>query len=212
MANENLHISQSGLDLIKTFEGCVLRVYFDSAKKKTIGVGHLLTEAELSSNAYEHGISLSEAYDLLRHDVIKSENLIKTYIKAPLSQNSFDALCSFVFNVGGAAIAQGGVGKAINSNNFSQVPSEMLKWCHVGSVVNEGLLERRKKEAALFSTPDITIPQPAVVVQNITVPQIDPTPASPTILPTEPAALHDNPIELNVLQSIFSFVLNLFKR
>ena len=70
----------------------------------------------------------------------------------PLNQNQFDALVSFVYNLGAGAFEGSTLLKDLNAHNFAAVPGQLEEWVHAGSQVLPGLVARRKAEARLFTT------------------------------------------------------------
>lgn len=94
-----MKISQNGINLIKKFEGCVLKVYLDPIGVKTIGYGH--TGAEINMCPVGARISQEQADLFLEQDLAKFEANVNKYDSVyHWTQNEFDALCSFAFNVG----------------------------------------------------------------------------------------------------------------
>ena len=90
-----MKISQEGINVIKNFEGCRLKTYADTGGVATIGYGH--TGSDVHSGQC---ISEQEAENLLRKDLERFEKAVNTEVNVSLSQNQFDALVSFAFNVG----------------------------------------------------------------------------------------------------------------
>lgn len=90
-----MRASQNAIDLIKEKEDFSAIPYLCPAKKWTIGFGHVILAGE-----YFTSITQQEAEILLRKDIVIAENCINKAVKVPVSQNQFDALVSFVFNVG----------------------------------------------------------------------------------------------------------------
>lgn len=154
--NDHLKISVRGLEFIMKWEGCVLTPYKDVAGLRTIGVGHLIMPHE----NFPDGVTITKekALDILSRDVQKCENSIKANIKVPLTQNQFDALCSFGFNCGVMVYTKSGVARALAVGQYDQVPTKLLDWskAKVNGIltVMPGLYNRRKAEGELFATPD----------------------------------------------------------
>ena len=67
-----------------------------------------------------------------------------------LNQNQFDALVSWVFNLGPTNLSSSTMLKVVNSRKFSEVPEQIKRWNKVSGVPNEGLMKRRNAEALLF--------------------------------------------------------------
>ena len=140
--------SENGIELIKKFEGFRATPYKDIAGYPTIGYGHLILKGEVFG-----AISSMEADRLLRQDVAdKAEKFVNDLVKVPLTQNEFDALVSFTFNLGGMALKGSTLLKLLNAGQKEKVPGEFLKWDIAGGHPSSSLLQRRQKEAELFET------------------------------------------------------------
>lgn len=158
-----MKISTKGLNhLIKLEGGYKLKMYNDLGAKKghcTIGVGHLIHKGicngvNPSEKIYLNGISVIQAKKLLKVDLKTSEKTINRGVVVQLSQNQFDALVSFVFNVGGPKFRGSTLLKLVNSKQFKKAANEFVKWnkVTVGSkkIVVPGLRNRRIAEKRLF--------------------------------------------------------------
>jgi lysozyme len=152
-------MSANGLRLLKQWEGVVLHVYKDSAGLDTIGVGHLITPVEkktgfinIAGNRvdYARGITESQAMSLLAQDVIPAENAVNAAVKTIITQNQFDALVSFAFNVGCGGFRSSTALKMINTEQFDKVPEWLAKWNKASGEVNDGLIVRRRNEIKLW--------------------------------------------------------------
>ena len=144
------HITDNGLKIIKQFEGFSPKIYLDAAGLETIGYGHLILPHEKST--FKKGISLAEAESLLKRDVQLAENAVARLIKTPLTNNQFDALVSFTFNVGAAALQRSTLRHKINHGEHEGVPAELNKWVYAGGEKLPGLLQRRIMEGHLYSS------------------------------------------------------------
>lgn len=87
--------SQKGLDLIKQSENFSPIPYLCPARQWTVGWGHVILRGEKFTS-----ITKQEGEALLSKDVALTEICINKYVKVPLTQNQFDALVSFIFNIG----------------------------------------------------------------------------------------------------------------
>lgn len=156
--------SQAGLKFISVHEGIRLQPYKDPVGLWTIGIGHLITPPENKTGLinirgqyykWRLGLSDKQVFWLLEQDVEKAEDVINTVVKAPLTQNQFDALVSFVFNVGGGAFINSTLLKKLNAKN-NTVKQEFGKWVkgrvNGKMVALPGLVTRRKEEAKLFGS------------------------------------------------------------
>lgn len=146
---EQRHITQKGIDLIKRLEGCKYTMYWDVANYPTIGVGHRIMPNEM--NKYR-GISLTEEEvdELLKKDVNKFERSVLKWITVPLADCMFDALVSWTFNLGGAALQRSTMRQCINRWEYYPAADEMLKWVYAGGRKRRGLIRRRKIERKVF--------------------------------------------------------------
>lgn len=156
--------SQAGLKFISVHEGIRLQPYKDPIGLWTIGIGHLITPVELKTDLihikgqyyrWKQGLSEKQVFWLLEQDVKKAEDVINTAVKIPLSQNQFDALVSFVFNVGGGAFINSTLLKKLNAKN-NTAKHEFNKWVkgrvNGKMVALPGLVKRRKEETKLFES------------------------------------------------------------
>ena len=71
-------------------------------------------------------------------------------VKCPLSQNQFDALVSWVYNLGPANLQASTLLKVLNAGDYAGVPAQIMRWNKAGGKVLEGLTRRRQAEADLF--------------------------------------------------------------
>lgn len=136
--------SQRGLEFIAELEGCKLEAYLCPAKVWTIGVGHTKGVKEGDKITKEQAISL------LKKDVNIAEKTINKFVLIQLNQNQFDALVSFVFNVGAKAFKHSTLLKFLNANHIPLAAGQFDRWNKVKGKVCKGLINRRKKEKELF--------------------------------------------------------------
>jgi lysozyme len=140
----NMQISQEGLSLFKKFEGCELKAYHCAAGVPTIGYGST------------HGVTMDmeitqeEADKLLMEDVAKFEGSVTRAVKVPLSQNQYDAIVSWTFNLGPSNLSSSTMLRVLNEGEYDEVPSQIRRWNKAGGRVLEGLIRRRDAEALLF--------------------------------------------------------------
>ncbi len=149
-------------------EGDELTPYRDTNGYWTIGIGHLITKDELSSGKiyingtpvrWRNGITQAQCDALLMQDIGWAESAVNALVKVPLTQDRFDALVSFTFNVGAEALRTSTLLLDLNEGHYSQVPMQMKRWVRKadGSIC-EGLVNRRRIEAALWNgNPDGSI-------------------------------------------------------
>ncbi len=136
--------SAAGIALIKEFEGCRLEAYQDSVGVWTIGYGHIKTARKGMV------ITQCQADALLVQDVADHERFIHLYIYTDLEQHQFDALSSFVFNLGGGALRDSTLRKMINSGDIKSAAPQFDRWNKAGGKVLAGLVRRRAAERRMF--------------------------------------------------------------
>lgn len=139
-------LSSKGADLIKQYEGLRLTAYQDQGGVWTIGYGHT------GGVYYGQTITQSEADRLFNSDVAKFvEGVNKKTYDIDLTQNQFDALVSFAYNVGLSAFGSSTLLKKLRVNpNDSAIATEFRKWVNVNHTYNQGLANRREKEINLY--------------------------------------------------------------
>ena len=139
-----METSNEGISLIQKFEGCELKAYQCSAGVWTIGYGHTKNVIEGMT------ITKEQAEQMLVDELHEYENYINEYVTTALSQNQFDALVSWVYNLGPANLKASTMLKVLNSGKYEDVPAQMKRWNKAGGKVLEGLIRRREAEACLF--------------------------------------------------------------
>lgn len=139
-----MKIGYKGIELIKSFEGLYLKAYKCPAGIWTIGYGHTKGVKEGQQ------ITASQAEEFLREDVAQFErDVLKQNLR--LTQNQFDALVSFVFNVGGGNFLKSTLlRKAKVNSNDPTIKNEFLRWNKAAGKVLPGLTRRRQAEADLY--------------------------------------------------------------
>ena len=144
--DEDVETSENGIELIKDFEGRRLVAYQDSVGVWTIGYGHTKT-------AHEDKLIIKSTADrLLAEDLVEFEKYVEKYVTVSLTQNQFDALVSWTFNLGPGNLKESTMLKKLNQGLYEEVPDEMRRWNKAGGEVLEGLVRRRDAEAELFGT------------------------------------------------------------
>jgi lysozyme len=149
--NKITKISQKGLDLIKGFEGFRSKPYLCPAGVPTIGYGSTYYADGKKVTLQDQPISEKEAESLLLETVKTYERCVDSYCTDILSQNQFDALVSFAYNVGCMNLKISTLLKKVNKNvNDPSIRTEFLKWKKSNGKVLYGLVVRREAEAALY--------------------------------------------------------------
>lgn len=157
-----MRTGEEGIKLIKHFEGCHYKPYLCPANLYTVGYGHVLCpeQARLKladrktfslPKKYDRKWSQEEVDDLLRKDLLRFENGVRRLLPAvPLTQNQFDALVSFSFNLGLGTLQRSSVRSALLRGDEERAIDTLLKYRRAGGKILRGLERRRVAEAALF--------------------------------------------------------------
>jgi len=141
-----MHLSEAGLELIKTSEGFRDHVYLDVAGFPTIGYGHLLRHNE----SFPNGIAEPQAVSILATDVHQSEQAVSRLVKVALTQGQFDALVDFCFNLGAGRLASSTLLRELNAGRHDAAARQLLSWDHAAGAVNASLRARREAELKLW--------------------------------------------------------------
>lgn len=147
--NRDRTISEAGIRLIEGFEGLRLQAYQDSVGVWTIGWG--------STRDVHEGdvITRAEAEQRLRDDLRAAENCVRSAVNmVRLTQHQFDALVSFVFNVGCMAFRNSTMLRRLEVGDFAGAAEQFGNWTRAGMEHPMGLIKRRNAEADYFRTPD----------------------------------------------------------
>jgi lysozyme len=162
-------MSDRGRKTLIELEGSRSLAYRDAAGYLTIGVGHMLTKAELSSGKivigddavrWGDGLSDEQIGQLFQQDLEVYERAVDQAVDVYLYEPQFDALVSFCFNVGigrFATATRAGTGflgstllRRINARELVDVPDQMRRWKWSGGRVLRGLVDRREVEIELW--------------------------------------------------------------
>jgi len=140
-----MRTSQTGIDLIRSFEGCCRKAYrLPGETYYTIGYGHYGADVKAGTT-----VTYAQAEELLRSDLRKFEGYVAQYAPSGLNQNQFDALVSFCYNCGPGSLKQLCTGRTI-----AQIPEHIEAYTASASEsYRAGLLRRRQAERKLYNTP-----------------------------------------------------------
>lgn len=148
-------LSAAGALMISEFEGFSATLYDDPAGHCTIGYGHLVHRGRCNGNepaAFRRGLTQEQARRLLREDARPFGEAVNTRVTVPLSQPQFDALVSFVYNLGPGNFASSTLLRRLNAGEYDAVPEELARWVKAGGKTLAGLVRRRAVEGELFAT------------------------------------------------------------
>lgn len=145
-----MNISTNGINLIKQFEGFKSTPYQCTAGVWTIGYG--TTKYPTGQRVAPSNKPITETYatECLLNDVKGVVEAVNKLVKGVVAQNSFDALVSFIYNVGIGAFTKSTLLKKLNAGDKQGAAEEFLKWTMSGGKVTKGLVTRRTKEKELF--------------------------------------------------------------
>lgn len=159
--------------IIKSFEGLLdgnpktanLDPYQDPKGFWTIAWGHLImwdkrplrgdADADLAYNLYPAGITLAEAETLLAIDIQERANQFDTWAERHeiyLNERQYNAMISFVFNVGMGAFLKGSIPALLISEKFDLAGDRLLRYIKSAGEVLPGLVKRRKMEHDIFNS------------------------------------------------------------
>jgi len=146
-------MSLAGLDQLKREESPRGRFnrtpYQDAAGFWTIGYGHKLKGGE-----WYDAIDDAQATSLLAADVRDAEDAVNSLVSIDINQAEFDALVLFTFNVGAGALRRSTLLAKLNADDAAGAAAEFALWNKAGGRVNAILVDRREREAQLFTTGD----------------------------------------------------------
>lgn len=145
-------VSQTGIDLVKHFEGCRLEAYQDEVGVWTIGWGITNADKSITGTTIKKGLKISKA----TAEKWLKESLNKKYLPKVMkydtrygwNQNEIDALVSFAYNIGSIDQLT-----ANGSRSRATIAAKMLEYVKAGGVTYNGLVRRRKAERELFLKP-----------------------------------------------------------
>jgi len=140
-----MNTSEKGLALIKKFESLRLSAYHCPAKVLTIGYGHTGKDVFQGQR-----ITVQQAEDLLKKDVERFEVAVNKLVTVELSQNQFDALVSFTYNLGEGSLQKSTLLKVLNRGEYSKAAGQFEHWCFSNGKELKGLVARREAEEQLF--------------------------------------------------------------
>jgi lysozyme len=139
-----MEYSLDGLHLTESFEGCRLDAYLDSVGVPTIGYGHT------------HGVTLGmtctqdQAEQWLQQDIQVAAEAVNRMVTVTLTQQEFDALVDFTFNLGTGSLQKSTLLRLLNAGDYKGAATEFDKWDKAGGKVMAGLLRRRQSEEQMF--------------------------------------------------------------
>ena len=144
-------VSRTAIELIKRFEGYRQKSAQLADGRWTIGYGHTLTARAGAE------VSEQDAEALLLYDLIAVAHSVNEWTYTPLTQNQFDSLCAFAFNIGVDNFRRSSVLRRVNEGQLLQAACAMELWRKADfegeRIVIDALVRRRSAEKTLFLTP-----------------------------------------------------------
>ena len=142
--------SDKGVALIKQFEGFSAKPYLCPAGVPTIGYGATYYPDGKKVTLRDKPVTEADATAMLRSMLVQYENGVSRYVQVPITQGQFDALVSFAYNLGLAALKSSTLLRLVNERNFVGAAAQFSRWNKAGGKVLPGLTRRREAERKLF--------------------------------------------------------------
>ena len=144
-------LDNKGYLLITKFEGLRLKPYLCSAKIPTIGYGNTYYPDGKRVTLLDKDITKQQAFDMFKEVANRFAKRVDELVITELTQNQFNSLVSFAYNVGTGNFSSSTLLKKVNKNpNDLTLKAEFLRWNKAGGKVINGLTNRRNEEADLY--------------------------------------------------------------
>lgn len=153
-----MHASRNLFDFLKAprMEGYSLVLYeHDGGHNTSIGVGHFVHSGGLDPTnpkeaKFKNGLTASQVEQLFWDDERAPEHEVCSDVRVPLTQNQFDALVSFAFNLYGGEFASSTLLKMLNEGDYQGAADQFHRFHLANHRPAPGLPHRRDEEKALF--------------------------------------------------------------
>lgn len=140
-----METSDQGLKLLKGREGCVLKPYRDSVGVWTDGVGN--THGVIPNGP---PITQEKADEDLRRNLAWVEGAINSKVTVPLKQYQYDALGSFIFNIGGGAFGSSTLLRVLNQGDYEEAARQFDRWHIPPEITSRRNAEREQFKGTAF--------------------------------------------------------------
>lgn len=142
----SLSAGAAAVALITAYEGLRLEAYKDPVGVWTICYG--------STKNVQPGqvATLQECKNRLGADAEEAANAVRKYVQHPITQEQFDALVDFTFNLGAGNLKNSTLLRKLNAGDCYGAAEEFRRWVYAGGQVLPGLPKRREEEYKLFLT------------------------------------------------------------
>lgn len=144
-----MDISENGYAVIKQFEGFSATAYKDTGGVWTIGYGTIKYPSGKPVKAGDT-CTQAQANEWLKNDCKWVDACLDSSVKVPLTQNQFDALASFIYNVGETAFKTSTLLVKLNAKDYTGAANQLDRWVNDNGKRIQGLANRRAKEKELF--------------------------------------------------------------
>lgn len=141
-----MNTSQNGKEDIKGYEGVRRKTYLDTGGVPSAGVGHTGPDV-VEGKTY----SMRQVDQWLTEDLLEAEDAVNRLVKVALTQGQYDALVSFVFNLGEGQFRGSTLLRLLNAGDYVGASKQFKRWVYDNGVIQPGLVKRRYGEAARFS-------------------------------------------------------------
>jgi lysozyme len=143
-----MQISFNGIESLKQLEGFESKAYKDTGGVWTIGYGTI----RWLDKPVEAGqtITEKEAVLALQADLAWAQTAVNQLVRCSLKQNEFDALVSFVYNVGESAFAKSTMLRLLNQQRKKEAAAQFQRWVYGNGKIVKGLVNRRIQERRMF--------------------------------------------------------------
>jgi lysozyme len=151
MNKNNYEPGEGLLALLKESEGLELKAYQDVVGIWTIGYG----TTHVKGAGVREGMECTkeQAVEYMIDELAGIIKFINSHVLVTITQNQFDALCDFAYNLGCNALKSSTLLATLNTGNYTVAASEFLRWNHAEGQVVHGLTVRCEKRKVLFEKP-----------------------------------------------------------
>jgi lysozyme len=146
-----MKLDKNGYLLITKFEGLSLKPYLCSAKIPTIGYGNTYYPDGKRVTLLDKEITKEYAFEIFKEVADRYAKRVNALVTKSLTQNQFNALVSFAYNIGTGNFQSSTLLKKVNINPSDlSIKTEFMKWNKANKVVINGLTNRRNEEANIY--------------------------------------------------------------